>query len=90
MLQGSYGAGLGRYIGGLVPDVTVRADGSISPIRSYSWVGGLEWNAMDAVALSGYYSGVVADDEPHSTPTERTSASAIPGRPTRPTAGSGR
>jgi hypothetical protein len=36
------GSGAGRYIGGLVPDVIVRPNGDISPIKSYSWVSGLE------------------------------------------------
>lgn len=40
--QFAYGVGLGRYIGGLVPDVSVSADGRIHPIRTYSWVSGVE------------------------------------------------
>ena len=62
VLQTSYGSGLGRYIGGLVPDVIVRADGSIAPIRSASWVGGLEVQAGKSTAIGGYYSGVYAQD----------------------------
>jgi hypothetical protein len=61
LLQGAWGSGMGRYIGGLVPDVIVRADGSISPIRSGSWVTGLEYGASPRVSLSGYFSGAYAD-----------------------------
>jgi hypothetical protein len=61
VLNGFYGDGAGRYIGGLVPDVIVRADGSIAPITAYSWVGGFEVAPSKATGFYIYYSGVYAD-----------------------------
>jgi hypothetical protein len=61
-LQSAFGSGLGRYVGGLVPDVAFRSDGSISPIGTTSWVGGVEQKVSDRVSLGGYYSGVNSDD----------------------------
>jgi hypothetical protein len=58
--QGSWGAGMGRYIGGLVPDVVVMADGSISPVRTATWVAGIEQRASPRLSLAGYFSGVHA------------------------------
>ena len=52
------GDGVGRYIGGLVPDVIVRAHGNISPIKSYSWVSGFEIARNKVTGLYVYYSGV--------------------------------
>jgi hypothetical protein len=60
VLDGFAGDGAGRYIGGLAPDVTVRADGSISPIHSYSWVSGFELAPNKATGLYFYYSGLYA------------------------------
>jgi hypothetical protein len=61
VLNGFYGDGAGRYIGGLVPDVIVRADGSIAPITAYSWVGGFEVAPTKATGFYLYYSGVYTD-----------------------------
>jgi hypothetical protein len=52
------GSGAGRYIGGLVPDVIVRANGNISPIKAYSWVSGFEIAPNKLTGLYVYYSGV--------------------------------
>ena len=52
------GSGAGRYIGGLVPDVIVRANGNISPIKAYSWVSGFEAAPNKLTGLYVYYSGV--------------------------------
>jgi len=60
VLDGFAGDGAGRYIGGLAPDVIVRADGSISPIHSYSWVSGFELAPNNATGLYFYYSGLYA------------------------------
>jgi hypothetical protein len=60
VLDGFASDGAGRYIGGLAPDVTVRADGSISPIHSYSWVSGFELAPNKATGLYFYYSGLYA------------------------------
>jgi hypothetical protein len=59
--QWSAGAGMGRYIGGMVPDVVIRADGTIDPIRTFSWVAGAERRVSDAISVAGYYSGVLAN-----------------------------
>ena len=42
LIQSGFGSGLGRYIGGLTPDVAFRRDGSIHAIATMSWVGGVE------------------------------------------------
>ncbi len=63
ILQAAYGAGLGRYVGGLVPDLIVGSDGSIKPVTTFSWVGGLELASSTSTSLAGYYSGVRAGDE---------------------------
>jgi hypothetical protein len=52
-----WGDGSGRYIGGLVPDVIVRANGNISTIRAYSWIGGFEIAPNKATGIYMYYSG---------------------------------
>jgi hypothetical protein len=60
VLDGFASDGAGRYIGGLAPDVIVKADGSISPIHSYSWVSGVEIAPNKATGLYFYYSGLYA------------------------------
>jgi hypothetical protein len=60
--QVAVGTGMGRYIGGLVPDAAFRSDGSISLIDTTSWVGGVEQTLTDRVSVAGYYSGVNTDD----------------------------
>jgi hypothetical protein len=62
LFQGAIGSGLGRYVGGLVPDVAFRADGSISPIGTTSWVAGFEQGVSSMLSLGGYYSGVSVDE----------------------------
>ena len=62
LMQSGFGSGLGRYIGGLVPDVAFRRDGSISTIGTTSWVGGVEQRISPRLSLAGYYSGVDTDD----------------------------
>ena len=52
-----YGDGVGRYIFGLAPDVIVRADGSISPIRSGGAVEGFEFTHGRSL-FYGYYGAV--------------------------------
>lgn len=60
VVQGFASDGAGRYIGGLAPDVIVKANGSISPIHSYSWVSGLEIAPNKATGFYVYYSGLYA------------------------------
>lgn len=52
-----YGDGVGRYIGGLGPDVVVRPDGHLSPVRAASGVAGFEWQTTPNFLVDGYYSG---------------------------------
>ena len=60
VLDGFASDGAGRYIGGLAPDVIVRANGDISPIHSYSWVSGFEIAPNKATGLYFYSSGLYA------------------------------
>lgn len=53
-----FGQGGGRYVFGLAPDVMVRADGTISPIHTYSTVDGVELNATKNTLVDAYYGGV--------------------------------
>jgi hypothetical protein len=52
-----YGDGVGRYIGGLGPDVIVKPDGTLSGVHAGSGVGGFEWQMKPSFLLDGYYSG---------------------------------
>jgi hypothetical protein len=52
-----YGDGVGRYIGGLGPDVIVKSDGTLSGVHAGSGVGGFEWQLKPNFLLDGYYSG---------------------------------
>lgn len=52
-----YGDGVGRYIGGLGPDVIVKPDGTLSAVRAASGVAGFEWQATPHLLVDGYYSG---------------------------------
>lgn len=61
--QFAFGAGIGRYIGGLVPDVTFDADSSIDPLDTTSWVTGVEQKLGPWVSIAGYYSGVDTDNQ---------------------------
>jgi len=56
------GSGMGRYVGGLVPDAAFRSDGSISLIETTAWVGALEQTLTPRLSVAGYYSGVNAGD----------------------------
>jgi hypothetical protein len=52
-----WSSGGGRYIFGQVPDVIIRNDGSISPIRNGSTVSGFEFTHHNTL-LYAYYGGV--------------------------------
>lgn len=52
-----YGDGVGRYIGGLGPDVVVKANGTLSGIHAGSGLAGFEWQVTPGFLLDGYYSG---------------------------------
>ncbi len=49
--------GGGRYIFGQAPDLVVRADGSLSPVKAASTVSGFEYTNKNTM-LYGYYGGV--------------------------------
>ena len=55
MTNNFYGDGGGRYLFGTGPDLIVRGDGSLSPIRSYSTVSGFEVNAGANTLLYTYF-----------------------------------
>lgn len=76
------GSGLGRYIGGLVPDAAFRSDGSISLIDTTSWVGGVEQTLTPRVSVAGYYSGVKAEDTYSADTDGRLIGFGSPGSPT--------
>ena len=52
-----YGDGVGRYIGGLGPDVIVKPDGTLSGVHAGSGVAGFEWQLKPSFMVDGYYSG---------------------------------
>ncbi len=53
-----FGSGNGRYVFGLAPDVIVRADGSLSPIHTYSTVDGFELTVKKNTLIDAYYGGI--------------------------------
>lgn len=57
ILTSFYSQGGGRYIFGLGPDVTVRPDGSISPVHAGSGIAGLEYQANPSSQFYAYYGG---------------------------------
>jgi hypothetical protein len=60
--QYAFGSGLGRYLGGLAPDVAFESNGDITPIPATSWVAGLEQALSTRLSVAGYYSGVSTED----------------------------
>jgi len=60
--QFGFGPGIGRYIGGLVPDVSISADGQIHPIRASAWVVGGERRLTTQASAAIYDSGIHADN----------------------------
>lgn len=56
-----FGSGNGRYVFGQAPDFIIRADGTISPIHTYSTVDGFEANITKNTVLYGYYGAVYID-----------------------------
>jgi hypothetical protein len=59
--QLSYGSGMGRYTGGLAPDVSVSADGAIHTIPTTTWVAGVEYRISPPFSIAVYDSGVRID-----------------------------
>jgi len=60
--QFAYGSGMGRYLGGLAPDVSISADGAIHPIPTTAWAAGVEYRISPQLSLAGYDSGVHVDN----------------------------
>ena len=52
-----YGDGVGRYIGGLGPDIVFRPNGTLSAVHAGSGVAGFEWQARPNLIVDSYYSG---------------------------------
>jgi hypothetical protein len=52
-----YGDGVGRYIGGLGPDVVVKPNGTLSAVHAGSALGGIEWQTTPNFLVDSYYSG---------------------------------
>jgi hypothetical protein len=53
---GSYGRGIGRYGAGQLPDVTIAADGSLTPLTAFHvWAGIVvhPWEGLDVFAYGG-------------------------------------
>jgi hypothetical protein len=63
-----WGAGTGRYLAGLGPDVVVRPialspttfDITLTPVHSGSMMAGFEWQPKKTTMLSAYYGGIYA------------------------------
>lgn len=53
-----FGSGNGRYVFGLAPDLIVRANGTLSPIHTFSTVDGFEAGVSKNLLLYAYYGGV--------------------------------
>jgi hypothetical protein len=62
IVNGFYGAGGGRYIYGLGPDVVVKPDGSIATVRSGSGIAGFEFQVNKKTMLYAYYGGAYFDN----------------------------
>ncbi|HSN27713.1 MAG TPA: hypothetical protein VLT45_15580 [Kofleriaceae bacterium] len=56
-----YSSGGGRYIFGQAPDLVVHADGTLSPITSWSTVDGIEATIQKKTLLFGYFSYIGID-----------------------------
>jgi hypothetical protein len=63
MIQLYGSSGGGRYIGGLIPDVAVQSNGTISPIAAYSWTSGFELAPDKNTGWYVYYSGNYGERE---------------------------
>src|SRR5262245_26317569 len=60
--QFAYGSGMGRYLGGLAPDVSISADGVIHPIPTTAWAAGVEYRISPQLSIAAYDSGVHIDN----------------------------
>ncbi|MGH9417240.1 MAG: hypothetical protein ACRD01_11485 [Terriglobales bacterium] len=58
--SGLVGDGAGRYFFGTMPDMVIRQNGEVSPVRSHGGVAGLEYTLSPAYTFFGYYGRVTA------------------------------
>jgi len=56
-LKGLYGEGVGRYGSSTIADITLRPDGSISPIHGFSSLGGVQLDPTKRLSLYFDYGG---------------------------------
>jgi hypothetical protein len=56
-LKGLYGQGVGRYGSSTIADITLRPDGTISPLHGFSALSTLEFNPTDRLMLYLNYGG---------------------------------
>lgn len=56
--QVARGSGMGRYVGGLAPDASISADGTIHPVRTTAWAAGFEYAISAQLSIAAYDSGV--------------------------------
>ena len=60
-LKGLWGTGMGRYGDSTIADVTVRPDGKLSPLHTWSALGTVEWHATSRFDVYGNYGGDYID-----------------------------
>ncbi|HEY1411358.1 MAG TPA: hypothetical protein VGF36_04415 [Rhodopila sp.] len=51
---GATGSGIGRYAAGSLPDVTLRPDGTLSPIQETTWMAGGTWHVDPMLDIYAY------------------------------------
>lgn len=56
-LKGLYGEGVGRYGSSTIADITVRPDGSLSPLHGFSSLGGVELDPIKRLMIYIDYGG---------------------------------
>ncbi len=56
-LKGLWGTGMGRYGDSTIADVTVRPDGKLSPLHTWSALGTVEWHATPRFDVYANYGG---------------------------------
>jgi Skp family chaperone for outer membrane proteins len=56
-VKGLYGVGVGRYANSTIADVTVRPDGTLSPLHNISGLGTLEYHATPRLDIYANYGG---------------------------------
>lgn len=70
--EGLFGNGIGRYGAGVGPDVTIRPDGKLIPIRGYQGLGGLESHPTPKLDVYAYVGGEYYQRTAYISPTATT------------------